>query len=292
MNVINTFAFFLLFAATDKPADKIKKLPPERIRGLVTFWDFQKQQNGTIDFQSRGAYNYLLKEMNGRIASAPQGVFGPSSLRISRGQWLMIPRKDCPALDIQGKQNISMVAWVMRVGDNNWQYIAGMWNERDAQRQYALITCAHRQTDQRTLERTVAKNQTHGYVSDVGGPTPGKPFCYSYATGQQKIAKEQWYMLAFTYDHRQLRVYVNGVLDYQENYNPFNWDKPIYSGGVKGSDFTVAQRALPLWPGYPQLAEPPQNEGFDGLLGGLAVYRRALTESEINNLYQDTMQRK
>ena len=292
MNIINTFAIFLLLGLPNKDDDKIKKTPPERIRGLVTFWDFQKQKDGMIDLQSRGAHNYLLKEMNGRIAIAPQGIFGPASLRIVRGQWLMIPRKDCPALDIQGKQHISMVAWIQRIGDNNWQYIAGMWNERDAQRQYALITCAHKQTDQRTLERTNAKNQTHGYVSDVGGATTGKPFCYSYATGQQKIAKDQWYMLAFTYDHKQLRVYVNGVLDYQENYNPFNWDKPIYSGGDKGSDFTVAQRALPLWTGYPQLTEPPHTEGFDGLLGGLAVYRRALTDSEISNLYHATLQPK
>lgn len=292
MNILYAVTVFLSFTLSGKPANKTKKLPPEKIPNLVTFWDFQKQENGTISLQSRGASNYLLKEMNGKIDGATEGIFGPSSLRILRGQWLMIPRKECPELDIHGKEEISMVAWIKRIGDNNWQYIAGMWNERDAQRQYGLFTCAHKQTDQRTLERTNARNQTHGYVSDVGGATTDRPYCYSYASGLQKIEKEQWYMLAFTYDHQQLRVYVNGVLDYQENYNPFNWDKPIFSGGNDGSDFTVAQRALPQWPGYPQSPEPPQHEGFDGLLGGLAVYKRALTAAEINKLYKKTSKQK
>ena len=264
------------------------KQGPESIPNLVTFWDFQKKKNGAVNYKSRGAHGYVLKEMNGELKTEGEGVFGPTSLRINRGQWLMIPRKDCPALNIHGKQEVSVVAWIKRNGDNTWHYIAGMWNERDAQRQYALFTNAHKQTDYRTLDRTDARYQTHGYVSDSGGATTNRPYCFSYASGKEKLQKEKWYMIAFTYDQKQIKVYVDGQLDTNATYNPFLWDKPIFSGGDLGSDFTVAQRALPKWPGYPQVVNPTHGEGFDGVLGGLAVYNRALTATEMNGLYNAT----
>jgi hypothetical protein len=262
---------------------------PEEISDLVCFWDFQKAPDGKVNLTSKGRYNYTLKEMNGPIELDTEGVFGPSSLKIRRGQWLMIKREECPGLNIFGKQEVSMVAWIKRKGDNHWQYIAGMWNERDAQRQYALFFNGHRQTDYTTLERTEADNQPHGYVSDVGGATPNRPFCFSYATGKTKIEKDDsWYMLAYTYDHRAVKVYLNGEFDSNGNYNPFFWDKTIFDGGSNGSDFTVAQRALPKWPGYPEVEEPTHPEGFDGVLGGLAVYNRALTADEIKKLYDES----
>ena len=65
-----------------------------------------------------------------------------------------------------------MVAWIKREADNPWQFIAGMWNERDAKRQYALFSCGTKMTNYKTLERVPAKNQAQGYVSDdVEEPT-------------------------------------------------------------------------------------------------------------------------
>ena len=270
-----------------------QKITPDSLPNILCFWDFQKKPDGRVDLTSKGAYSYTLKEMNGPIALADEGVFGPSSLEIRRGQWLRIKREDCPGLDVHGEQEVSIVAWVKRKTDNRWQYIAGMWNERDAKRQYALFFNGHRQTEYTTLERTEADNQPHGYVSDVGGATPNRPFCFSYATGKHRIeADDTWYMLAFTYNHREIRVYLNGQLDTNGNYNPFLWDKPIFDGGEKGSDFTVAQRALPKWPGYPEVEEPTHHEGFGGTLGGLAVYGRALKAEEIQQIYQSTLEKK
>jgi len=259
---------------------------PETIPDLVCFWDFQPTAKG--DLTSRGAYNYTLTEMNGPIARADEGIFGPSSLEIEREQWLRIKHEDCPGLDIHGQQEVTIVAWVKRKTDVVWQYIAGVWNERDAKRQYALITCGHKQSDYRTLNRTDAQYQPHGYVSDVGGATPGHPFCFSYATGEHQIPEDEWAMLAFTYDHEAIRVFFNGELDANGNSNPFYWDKPILDAGENGADFTVAQRAVRTWPDYPQGA-PGNKVGFGGTLGGLAVYNRALTADEMRGLYEATM---
>ena len=280
-----------------------RSISPVDIDDLVTFWDFQKNEEGEINLTSKGPYAYTLTEMNGPIARLEEGIFGPSSLEIERGQWLRIKREDCPALaNIHGEQEVSIVAWIKRRADVHWQYIAGVWKEGAREfkgqtsgagegspgRQYALFTCGHKQTDYTTLTRTDAEHQVHGYVSDVGGATPDRPFSFSYATGKSKLGYDEWNMIAFTYDHEAIRVYFNGKLDENGNYNPFYWDKPIFDGGEDGGDFTVAQREVPSWPDYPE-GQPGNKVGFGGVLGGLAVYNRALEPAEIQKLYQSTM---
>ncbi|MBA2115993.1 hypothetical protein HOV93_31800 [Planctomycetes bacterium FF15] len=254
--------------------------------GLVCFWDFQKQ---TADgYASSGPHSYVLKPQNGPIEQSEDGIFG-TSLKIRQGQWLLLPREDCPALNFRGKDEVTIIAWIQRESDANWQYIAGMWNERDAKRQYALFTCAGSQTNFETMDRIPAKHQTHGYASDVGGATPGKPFCFSYASGQTKLPKRQWTMIAYTYDHEFLRVYVNGKLDEHPGHNPFPWNKPIFEGGKDGADFTVARQCLPNWPHYPQAEKPMLKQGFGGKLGGVAVYKRALSAEELAEVHSATI---
>lgn len=257
------------------------------IPNLICFWDFQKNGSGGTDLTSQGAYRYTLQEMNGPINRAEEGIFGASSLDIVRGQWLRIKRQDCPALNIHGKREISVVAWVKRRADVNWQYIAGVWDERHERRQYALFTSGHKQTDYTTLTRTDAKHQPHGYVSDVGGPTKDRPWAFSYATGKTKLEKDVWCMIAFTYDHEEIKVYYDGEVDTNGNCNPFLWDKPIFDGGEAGADFTVAQRDVHSWPNYPE--DIPGNKvGFGGLLGGLGVFDRALRAEEVRDIYKST----
>lgn len=253
---------------------------------LVCFWDFQ---NKTADgFISSGSQAYILKPQNGPITQDEDGVFG-TSLKIRQGQWLLLPRENCPALNFHGKDEVTIVAWIQRESDSNWQYIAGMWNERDAKRQYALFTCAASQTNFETMDRIPAKHQTHGYASDVGGATPGKPFCFSYASGGTKLPKREWTMIAYTYDHQFLRVYVNGKLDIHPGHNPFPWNKPIFNGGEDGADFTVARQCLPNWPHYPHAEKPMLKQGFGGKLGGLAVYKRALSADELATMHEATL---
>jgi hypothetical protein len=280
--------WLICFAALTLAREAWAEVRPQDLPNLLCFWDFQ-EKGADRGLTSQGRYAYTLEEMNGRTTRSAEGVFGATALEIKKGQWLVIKREDCPGLNIHGQRQVSMVAWINRREDGIWQYIAGMWNELRAKRQYALFTAGHKQTDYRTLERIDAKLQTHGYVSDLGGATEGRPFCFSYATGKTRLEKDRWHMIAFTYDHKSIRVYVDGRLDENTTYNPFLWDKPIFDGGDKGSEFTVAQRALPEWPGYPTVEAPTHNQGFSGSLGGLAVYDRALTPTEIEGLYRSTL---
>lgn len=288
MNYLSIFLFIVCFFDCNNAEKENHLHGPQEIRNVICFWDFGKTMDGKVNLTSKGPFSYTLKEMNGPIEFAEEGIFENSSLKIKRGQWLMIEREDCPALNIHGKQEVSMVAWVKRNGDNHWQYIAGMWDE-NKKRQYALFTHAHKQTDYTTFERTDAGYQVHGYVSNVGGATPGRSFSFSYASGKSKMEKDVWYMIAYTYDHNAIRVYFNGEFDENSKYNPFYWGKPIFDGGENGADFTVAQRAHPKWPGYPEVEEPTIPEGFGGQIGGLAIFDRALTPEEIRKLYETTM---
>ena len=271
---------------------------PTDVPGLLAFWDFQEPA-GTPRL-SKGRYAYALEEMNGPIRRADDGVFGPHSADLDWGQWLRAKREDAPGLDLHGsEQEVTVVAWVKRESDRVWQYIAGVWDEGDAAhqgeasgtgegapgRQYGLFMSGAWQTDHTTYERTRAEHQAMGYVSATGGATPGHPFAFDYATGATFLEQDRWYMLAYTFNGEALRVYVDGQLDANGNYNPFPYDGPIYEGGA---DFTVALRRVPKWPAYPE-GVPENAAGFDGRLGGLAVYGRALTSEEVAGLYQATL---
>jgi hypothetical protein len=258
---------------------------PAQIPGLITFWDFQGDADAQLT--AKGPHGYKLQEMNGPIQRGEGGVFGPSSLVIRRGQWLRIPRADAPALNRVGADHVSIVAWIQRDADHTWHFIAGMWDE-NARRQYALFTSGHKQAHwDDIVNRTDARHQAHGYVSDVGGATPGCKFCFSYGTGRQHLERGRWYMIGFSYDQREIRVYVDGKLSENGTANPFKWNKPIFDPGADGPDFTIAQRGHPKWPEYPMGVMP--HEGFHGVLGGLAVYDRALSAEEFEQLYAATL---
>ncbi|MEX2381542.1 MAG: LamG-like jellyroll fold domain-containing protein [Opitutales bacterium] len=278
---------------------------PADIPNLLTFWDFQEPAGS--ERISMGEYAYGLEEMNGPIDRVEDGIFGPYSAGLEWGQWFRIERQDAPGLDLHGDdQQVTMVAWVKRESDLVWQYIAGMWNEGDQRflgqaaaegarapaRQYALFMSGAWQNDYTTYNRSRAEHQVHGYVSPFGGATPEHPFAFDYASGATEIEKGRWYMLAYTFDTEVIKVYVDGKLDENSNYNPFEYNQGIHDGGETGSDFTVAQRNHPQWPTYPEGSPefPRYVEGFDGRIAGLAVYDRALTAAEIAALYSATME--
>jgi len=289
MRILTAFTIVLIhFTAMHaaEPAQRGQAVSPADIANCLCFWNFQA---GEDRLRSHGKYQYELRSMNGEIESVPGGVFGETALKVKPGQWMMIPGDDCPGLDLHGDDHVTVVAWIQRDATRHWQYIAGVWNELHERRQYALFTCGHRQANEKTLERVPCENRAHGYVSDVGGATPGKPFCFSYATGKTEIPKNEWVMIAFTYDHQSLRVYYDGKLDRQKDFNPFAWDKPIFHPEGKPTAFTVAQRGVPRWPGYPEQVDPQVDVGFSGLLSGLAVYDRALKAEELASLHQSTL---
>jgi hypothetical protein len=278
--------------ATDETASPRPAPKPLDLSGLVCFWDFQEV--GGQPRRSRGPHDYPLREQFGKIARAEDGVWGPYSARIEPRQWLSIDRADCPALDIHGAgAKYTILAWIKRDSERRWQYIAGVWNEAEAERQYSLFICAHRKTDYRTFTRTKADCQAHTYMSVEGGNTPGNFACFSYATGATRLEEDRWYFLAATYDQQSLKMYVDGKLDMLSHCNPFVYpDKPIFDGGEDGANFTVAQRAIPQWKGYPNTPYPDERQGFSGQIGGLAVYDRALSAEQVATIHAAVEARK
>lgn len=272
--------------AAVRPAGELGKVP-----GLICAWDFQEP--GGTPRRGRGPHAYALEERNGPIERVEAGVWGPYSARIKVGQWFRIQRDSCPALDLHGPgAQYTILAWIQRMTDNRWQYIAGMWDEKDAGRQYALFISGSLKTSWRTLKREPADHQAHAYASAEGGGTAPSRICLTYSTGATRLEKNRWYFLAATYDQEQLKTYVDGELDLLEDYNPYRYPaKAIFDGGAAGADFTVGQRAVPSWPTYPEGAYRGVSEkagplGFEGLIGGLAVYNRALTAPEIRAVHQ------
>jgi hypothetical protein len=80
--------------------------------------------------------------------------------------------------------------------------------------------------------------------------------------------------VAMTFSGGAARVFVNGHLDTCPESNPFPVAPHLFDGGTDGADFTVGTNSV-----RHQWSNP-----FGGILGGLAVYRRALTETELTSL--------
>ena len=77
----------------------------------------------------------------------------------------------------------------------------------------------------------------------------------------------------------QLRVSTDRALaDVRETFNPYAYPGGLFDGGLDGADFTVAavhrSNTMGNW--------------FTGVLGGLAVYDRALSDDEMWSLFDRT----
>ncbi len=240
--------------------------------GLVAFWDFRDEPGGAR--RSLGKAPLALQEMKGPIARVDDGPFG-HALQLKAGQWLRIPRAELGPLDLHGKQaQVSVIAWLKRERKESWQGIAGVWDESRGKRQYCLFVNGGKRTDARTMAREPCKDLFQGHVSDVGGATTGEDFCITYATSGTKVPFEGWQCLAMTYDAHEVRLYRNGRFDGSEGSNPFPHSGGLFDGGAEGAEFTV---------GSVSVKGKPSNF-FAGLLGGVAVFERALTATEIADL--------
>jgi hypothetical protein len=244
--------------------DPVLELP-----GLLALWDFQEAPGSAR--VARGPHRYALREAAGpvaRVAPEEGAPFGPHAAELRAGQWLEIPRAECPALDLHGpRAQVSVVAWVQRHRKREVQCeaIAGMWNESRKRRQYGLFL---------DLRIHQAGDNVCGHVSATGGPTPGYPWCMDAAIGAGYLTYFDWHCVAMTYDGRIVRAWQDGRLETRVGFNPFAYPHGLYAGGADGADFTVGAvhrgGEMGNW--------------FAGRLGGLAVFDRALGAEELAGL--------
>ena len=233
---------------------------------LVSFWDFQEKS--TEGYKAQGKHSCFLEEMVENIEMVQDGIFGESSLRFKEGDWLNIPRNKCGDLNIGGKDGeVTVIAWVKREkkSNNQCEAVAGMWNEENKQRQYCLFL---------NLSIHDGNQQVCGHISSVGGPTPGQRWCMDASIGSTEVELGNWHCIGFTYDRTHIKSYLDGVLDERETMNPYFYPEGIFLGDENGSNFTVG--------GVYRLGE--MGNWFTGLLGGLAVYDRALTAEEMKDI--------
>lgn len=237
------------------------------IRGLVCCWDF----NAAHPFTSRGAHVYELQIGNGNPVVVAGGVIGESSINIKEGEYLFVPRERCGALNIYGKDaEVTVIAWIKRMPKSvsQCEAVAGMWNETQRKRQYCLFL---------NLQLFESGDQVCGHISGVGGPTPGQRWCIDASIGERPVEYARWNFVAFTYDGRQIKSYLNGEMDYRSERNPYVYEEGIFDGGEDGADFTVAAVHR----------SDEMGNHFVGQISGLAVFNRALSDTEIKKLHTD-----
>ncbi len=245
---------------------------------LVAFWDFQEASHQPR--LSRGPQPVAL-EVHGVVERVPDGVLGDFGARFCGRGHLSAPRAKIgnQPLFIGGPDaQVSLVAHLKREKRPDkrcCEFVAGVWNEHSL-RQYALFL------DLRILD---GFQQLGAHVSRTGTQTPGFKYCMEAAIGQTPVPFGEWICAVITYDGHLAKTYLNGVLDGCEGRNPLALEGPLFDGGPNGSDFTVGATARPelvddqLKPHGSVIANP-----FYGILGGLAIYKRALSAQEIATL--------
>jgi hypothetical protein len=245
---------------------------------LVALWQF-KEKAGKPK-KALGVSKCPLKESDGEILRLNEGPLSGHSILLNGEQYLSLSHSQVGALNIT--QEVTVLAWVKWSGEQTG-FVGGMWNEYQdgGKRQYGLfISLAHYN----------GGDQVCGHVSKTGKPTPPFPFSIDYSASKQKVRPNEWAVVAFTYDGTYAKSYLNGVFESREpelirntagfketpeglthSKNPYYFP---YGLGDNGSDFTVGSVLLKRGMG----------NFFKGQIGGLVVFDRALSPSEIQEL--------
>lgn len=237
---------------------------PSDLPDLVAFWNFSESGDRFAPAQGE-SYGLLSQSGALNVVGEQSAPLGGTALHLEEGQWLNIPRGDCPGLDIHGREgHLSVVAWIKRkrTARPHCEFIAGQWNESHRGRQYGLFL---------NISVWGLHDRICGHLSNVGGPSPGYKYCTDGAMGATEIAHDEWCVVAMSYDGQAGYAWLNGTLDVRPGLNPYPMAGGLHDGGPNGSDFTVGavDRSGEI------------GNFFTGHIAGLAVYKRALTPSEM-----------
>ncbi len=251
---------------------KLKEIP-----GLVAVWDFKEKEGKARKAEGKG--RFPLSEVNGPVRRIPEGPLSGYSGLFENGVYLSLPNAATGALNLYGPgQGVTVMAWVKWQGGTG--FVGGMWNEyaSGGKRQYGLFV---------SLPYYNGPDQVCGHISATGKPTPPFPYSIDYAASAQAVTRNEWACIAFTYDGREIRSYLNGVfqarppelIDHTKGFegypdgithskNPYLFPDGM---GNNGSDFTVGAVLLSRGMG----------NFFKGQIGGLCVFDRALSPEEL-----------
>jgi len=251
-----------------------------KTKHLIALWDF-KETKGEKRKSLLGPYE--LSEMDGQIDRMEEGPLSGYSAKFGHGAYLALHNNQTGLLNIYGRgQGVTVAAWVKWTGETTG-FVGGMWNEYldGGKRQYGLFV---------SLPHYNGKNQVCGHISYTGKPTPPFPYSSDYSASKQEVKANEWTFVAFTYDGQYIRSYVNGQFQSREkelilntkgfegyldgliqSKNPYFFPNGM---GNNGSDFTVGAVLLKRGMG----------NFFKGQIGGLAVFKYALSSKDLNKL--------
>ena len=287
MKITVLFTFLLLFVSMQICAQFNKKKGNSELiskikqtTGLVALWDFKEKEGRSR--KAIGMSKFPLKEQNGTLSLIEEGPLSGFSAQFGNKAFLKLDNSKTGALNIYGDgQDVTVIAWVKWEGGTG--FVGGMWNEYEdgGKRQYGLFV---------SLPHYNGGDQVCGHISKTGKPTPPFPYSIDYSASKQIVAKNQWQCVAFTYDGVFIKSYLNGEFQPREpelinntkgfdgytdglvqSKNPYYYPDGM---GNNGSDFTVGAVLL----------KSGMGNFFKGLIGGLAVFNRTLSDEEIKIL--------
>jgi len=252
-----------------------------RTKGLIALWAFKETAGNPRVSSGDGLFSLI--EGNGPMNRVDEGPLSGYAIEMNGSQYLQIDHSKTGKLNIHGdRQGVTVCAWVKWTGQQTG-FVGGMWNEYQdgGKRQYGLFV---------SLPHYNGRDQVCGHISKTGKPTPPFPYSSDYSASAQKVVPGEWTFVAFTYDGTYIKSFVNGqfqsrqmeLIDHTTGFpgypegmkqikNPFYFPDGM---GDNGSDFTVGAVLLKAGMG----------NFFKGLIGGLAVFDRALKEKEIEGI--------
>lgn len=287
MKIIVLFTFLFLFISAQFSAQSYKKTDNSELiskikqtNGLVALWDFKEKEGHAR--KAIGLGKFPLKEQNGTLPRINEGPLSGYSAQFGNKAFLSLENSKTGELNIFGEgQGVTVIAWVKWEG--NTGFVGGMWNEyKDGgKRQYGLFI---------SLPHYNGRDQVCGHISKTGKPTPPFPYSIDYSASKQVVSKGEWQCVAFTYDGEWIKSYLNGdfqsrepeLIEHTKGFdgypdglvqpkNPYYFPNGM---GNNDSDFTVGAVLL----------KSGMGNYYNGLIGGLAVFNRALNDEEITKL--------
>lgn len=249
--------------------------------GFVALWKLNEKAGE--ERKAIGLGQFPLKEIVSKVERINEGPISGYSIFLDGTSCLSLSHSQTKQLNIYGDNAaLTVFAWIKWTGEQTG-FIAGMWNEYQdgGKRQYGLFI---------SLPHYNGKDQVCGHISKSGKPTQPFPYSIDYSASRQKVPKNEWCCVAFTYDGKYIKSYLNGVFEARqlelinntigfEGYpsgliqtkNPYYFPDGI---GNNGSDFTIGAVLL----------RSGMGNFFKGLIGGVAIYNRSLTEQEVRNI--------
>lgn len=260
------------------PATAPEPTAPEAVawpHGLVAFWDFGEP---APPFAARGRGDFPLADGPGSaVRSVEGGPFGRAVRFDGIRDHLRVPHESVGALDLAAAGACTVVAWIRRAVPTALHFVAGLWQEDDDKpgRQYGLFV---------SLPLYGGEDQVCGHVSRTGGATPGYPYSRDYSATARTVPPGEWHCVAFSYDGERITSHLDGETDDRPAYtdptgasyakNPYRFTDGLNPRPV--GDFTVGAVRLTTGMG----------NHFEGEIGGVAVFDRALSAAELRDLHE------